>query len=144
MPEKNNNNRTGRYVGYAMLVLAAVLVVLVVFLVLNYRSLRRSAVISARESWLSAFVHNHGPLSVADVGYVRPWMTFDYLNKLFNLPPGYLKTQLMVQDPQYPQLTVSGYANRDHLNVTVLMGKIEDAIRAYFAAVPTSTTSTAI
>lgn len=141
MPEENNNNkRIRQYIKYAMIAFAAVLLVLIVFLILNYRSIRRSAIVSARESWITVFIHNHGPLAATDVGYVRSWMTFDYINKLFNLPPDYLKMQLMISDSRYPQLTVSKYAGSNHLNLTTFLGKLENALRSYLTAAATSTT----
>ncbi len=140
MAEGNNNNKkTSRYIGYAMLALAVVLAVLFVFLILNYRSIRRSAIMNARESWLTAVIHNHGPLTATDVNYVRSWMTFDYINKLFNLPPDYLKTHLMISDPHYPQLTVSRYASTNNLNPVTFLGKLDDALRSYLTTASTST-----
>jgi hypothetical protein len=137
--ENSNNNHIGRYLGYAMIVLAVVFVALIVFLVLDYRHIRRTAMVSARESWLMAVVHNHGPLTATGVGYVRPWMTFDYINKLFALPPDYLKARLVISDTRYPQLTISKYASGDHLDLAAFLGKLDDAIRSYVTTASTST-----
>src|SRR4051812_12432281 len=37
-----------------------------------------------------------------DVQLIQPWMTFDYIDVVFNVPPDYLKTKLSITDPHYP------------------------------------------
>ena len=132
-----------RSIKYAMIVLGIVLVFLFAFLVRDYRDLRREQVISARKVFLAAFVKNHGHLAVGDATVIRPWMTFDYVNKLFGLPTAYLQDQLMVTNPHYPQVTLSGYANAEHVNVTAFVTSVEDAVRSY-TATATQATSTAL
>ena len=67
-------------------------------------------IISARESWLTNTIKNHPHLTVNDVNVIRTWMTFDYLNKLFTLPPEYLKARLRYFEPAYPKLTIGEFA----------------------------------
>ncbi len=145
MPENNGNGKKSkRYIEYVIGALVVILIVLAVFLVLNYRSLRRSAVINARELRLSAFLAHHGPATVADLAFVRSWMTFDYLNKLFNLPPQYLQTQLSITDPQYPRLTISEYAEHSRLNLAALINELDTALRARLtgtSTIPVATSS---
>jgi hypothetical protein len=137
-------NKSSRTIEYVIGALVVVLVILIVFLALNYRALRRSAVAGARQSWLSTLVaHHRGPATVADLASVRPWMTFDYLNRFFNLPPQYLQTQLAITDPQYPRLTIGGYAKRNHLDLATFQHQLDAALRARLVgAAPTSTSNT--
>jgi hypothetical protein len=123
--------KTGRYIEYAIIFLAIVLVVLFVFFVRQYVSLRRADVISARESWISAAVKNHGPATVSDIGFVRSWMTFDYVNKLFNIPPDYLKTSLSISDARYPKISIAEYAKDDHLDTPVFLSDVLGALHNY-------------
>ena len=120
-----------RYIKYAIIILVVALVLLGVFLVGEYRSLRKAQIISARELQLSAILKNHGPLTASDINIIRPWMTFDYINKLFNLPPDYLKTQLSISDVRYPQLSLSGYANYIHLNIATFTSEVTSTLRDY-------------
>src|SRR5208283_6194519 len=109
-PNNNNkNNHTAHYVKDAVIVLAVILVVLVIFFVIDYRALRHAQIVHNHQSWLAAILAHHAPLSANDVDVIRPWMTFDYINTAFRLPPDYLKTQLSVVDTRYPQLTISSY-----------------------------------
>jgi hypothetical protein len=102
----------------------------------DYFSVRREAVIAAREGSLSGFVDKHGPMTADEVGVIRSWMTFDYINRLFNLPPSYLQTQFSITDTHYPRLTVATYAMRNDLDTQTFVLQIEAAIQNYFKNTP--------
>ena len=123
--------RTVRYVRYAIIVLVVVLFILLFFFVQNYRSLRREQIVSAHEAWLTLVLKNHGPLPAADASTIRPWMTFDYIDRLFNVPPEYLKSQLGVTDPRYPKLSLSGYAKSGRLSLATVVGEVQGALHDY-------------
>lgn len=126
-----HNHRAARHVKYALIVLGVVLTILVILLFREYRSLRRAQVINAREAWSTAFIRQHRPPTANDAGFIRPWMTFDYINKIFNLPSDYLKTQLQITDPRYPKLSISGYARSQHIDTGTFLGSVMSAVRNY-------------
>lgn len=136
------NHRMERYIRYALVILAVTLLLLVVFVVAQYESLRRAQLISTREFHFSQLLERHAPIPVADANVVRAWMTFDYLNKLFALPPDYLKDNLQINDPQYPKLTISSYVKKNNLTQTTFLGEVEGAIENY--AGPQEVTSTPV
>src|ERR1035437_6268606 len=41
------------------------------------------------------------------------WMTFDYINVVFGIPPDYLKTNLNITDPGYPNIRIDRYAKHN-------------------------------
>ena len=129
--EPKKRESVSRYIKIAIILLAVSLVSLVVFLVRDYLSLRRADFINRREISLSAFIQKHGPLTASDVGVLRPWMTFDYANKLFALPEGYLKDQLQISDTRYPNLTLGSYASMNKVDPAEAMVSIENAIVHY-------------
>jgi hypothetical protein len=131
--EHNVREAWGRYIKWAILAFAVLLAVLLFFLVRDYRSLRRAKIINARESLLSAMVKSHGHLTLNDVSVIRSWMTFDYINQLFGIPPAYFKDQMSIADARYPKLSLSGYAKSQHLASAAIVGDVENAIRDYFA-----------
>ena len=137
------NHKTERRIVIAILVFAIAFVVLFVFLVRDYRALRRAQILNAREFWLAAVLKNHGVLPASDVTSIRSWMTFDYVNKLFGLPPDYLKTTLSVIDVRYPRLSFSAYAKTSHLDPSSLLGETERAIGNYKATASGAATTTA-
>ena len=128
-----------KYLKYAIVALGVVLVTLAGLLVWNYLSLARAQLINARELRLSAMVRSHGPLTANDVGLIRPWMTFDYINTLFKVSPDYLKTQLSITDTSYPRLSISGYAKYEQTSSATVLDEVENSLAAYLAShAPTS------
>jgi hypothetical protein len=93
--------------------------------------LRRQQSISTREFWLSALFKQHGPVTANDVTAIRSWMTFDYVNKLFSLPADYLKTQMQISDPHYPQVSLASYAKHNSLDATTFTTDVETAVRNF-------------
>lgn len=130
----NGTNGTRKYIRYAIIALAAILVVLAALLIQNYISLRRAQIISARELWLSAFLKNRGPLTAGDVTFIRPWMTFDYVNKLFEVPPEYLRSSLSITQPSYPQLSLDAYAHDEHTDAATVVNEVERSLQSYLNA----------
>lgn len=71
-------------------------------------------------------------------GTISPWMTFVFIEKVFNIPPGYLKDAAHIDDARYPRLTVRRYVRDHNLDQKTVIASLERAVRAYAA----STTST--
>jgi hypothetical protein len=136
---RNSNTRDIRsYMKYAIMLLAVLLLILGFFLVRNYVSLRRAQIINAREFQLSALLKSHSPVTANDATVIRPWMTFDYINTLFNIPPDYLKNSLSISDPSYPKLSLYGYANHQRVNITMVVSDVESSTRNYLMATSTN------
>lgn len=129
-------NKPQRYIKYTLIILGVILLVLCIFFVVQYRAVRRSEVMSSRELWFSLILKNHGALTVNDVNVIRPWMTFDYINRLFRLPADYLKARLNISDVHYPQVSLSGYARHNHLDSATFLVTVDHAVRDYLAAQP--------
>ncbi len=120
--------------------LSIVIVVLVFFFVRQSIILRREQVLSARELWISNLLKQHGSPTQSDVVFIRPWMTFDYVNQLFKLPPGYLEAHLSITDSGYPHVTLSSYAQHNNLNTNAFLSSVDDAIVQYLTPAASSTT----
>jgi hypothetical protein len=127
------------YIKYIVIGLIVVLVVLAIFIVRDYRLLRREQIVGDRESFIAALLEHHGPLTVNDVNIVSAWMTFDYINKIFALPGTYLKAQLQITDSRYPKLSLSSYARSEHDSSLDVTTQVQSAIRNYLMQNSTST-----
>lgn len=139
--QKPNDKR--RFIDWLIAALGVVLAVLLFFLVRQYQILRRESIISARESWLMNALKNHPHLTASDVSFISSWMTFDYLNKLFNLPPEYLKIQLSISDPAYPKLIIGNFAKDAHRTASGTLEEVQNAVRQYLTnPLPANTSST--
>lgn len=131
-------NGLGKYLKYAIAILVIVILVLSFFFLKEYVALRRAQIISARELRLSAFLQGHGPLTAGDVGVIRSWMTFGYINTIFKVPPAYLKNALSISDAAYPQLSLYGYADKEHLSAATVTGEVQTALFNYLTASSTN------
>jgi len=140
-PQRPNGEK--RLIDWLIALLGIVFAVLLFFLVRQYEILRREAVVNARESWLANAFKNHPHLTASDTNVIRSWMTFDYLNKLFDLPPEYLQTELPVPDSAYPKLTISKFAKDTHQAASSTLQEVQNVIQQYLASpVPANTSST--
>ena len=132
-----------RHLKYAIITLIVVLVLLGALFVRNYLSLMHARLINARELQLSATMRDHGPFTVNDIGFIRPWMTFDYLNTLFKIPPDYLKASMSIKDTSYPRLSLSEYAKYQGTSTAAVLSEVENSLVAYSTlhapGTPTST-----
>jgi hypothetical protein len=108
-----------------------VLVGLCILLVDEYRQVRQLSYMGAHQSLFKA-LHARGPVGASDANSVATWMTFDYIDHLFALPPQYLQTQLAITDKRYPHLTLAEYAEDHHLEQKTFLMQVQNAIRAYF------------
>jgi len=78
--------------------------------------------------------HHRQPVGVGDVAYISPWMTFDYITKIFHLPSTYLEQTLQIHDSKYPLITISQYAKKTNTNTSLLIEKLQTAVKNYLAS----------
>src|ERR1700727_2162818 len=114
-----------------LIVLSILLFIALLFLVHEYFVLRRENIISARALLLSSFVQKHGPLTAGEVGVIRPWMTFAYVNKTFALPQDFLKSSFTISNTHYPNLTIGAYAAENDFNQAEFLTAVQMAITHY-------------
>jgi len=122
--------RTETYLKIALGLAIAVLLVLCGLLVREYGAVRRLNNMSADQSLLRA-LRERGPVGVGDAGLIAGWMTFDYIDHLFDLSPAYLETALAIHDSRYPRLTLDEYAEDAKLGGAAFLAQVQDAVRAY-------------
>jgi len=134
----HEQSRTRHYIKYAIIALIVVLIGLSIIFIQEYVALRRAQTINAREAQLSHMLAHHGPLTANDVALIQPWMTFDYVNKLFNVPPDYLKNGLTITDNSYPQLSLSGYARYQKTDTATVLTDVENSLAAYLTSTSTA------
>jgi hypothetical protein len=105
-------------------ILAVALVALLFFLGLNYRSARLEIGVARRSA----------PQTRIEAANIESLMTFDYINKVFKLPPDYLKERLAIADVRYPRLSLRAYIRAGHLDNAWFIAQTIDAVRSYSAA----------
>ncbi len=64
---------------------------------------------------------------------IATWMTFDYLNRIFKLPPEYLKASLSITDARYPRMTVKRYASDRRSDPAIVLTAVKAAVQAFLS-----------
>src|ERR1700733_1684117 len=121
-----------RIIRIALCVLLFILIVLCLVLFQEYQRLRQSNIINAHGFLMgSALHHASTPATSADTDLIQSWMTFDYINHVFALPPTYLQTTLHITATSYPRLSLSTYARTQHLDAATFLASVQNAVHAY-------------
>lgn len=126
------------YLFAAILITAAIFFVLFFSTIGDIRRFHRSDVayhgpVSMR-SWYGLRARH---MSLADLNYIREWMSYDYINKSFNLPPAYLKSELNIPETAYPNVLISKTAKDKQTAAAAYLTTVKEAVRKYLS--PTQT-----
>jgi hypothetical protein len=64
-----------------------------------------------------------------EVDMVKSWMTFEFINHTFSLPPEYLKNEFAIKSLKYPRITLSEVAKSENKNIIIFVNQVKDSIR---------------
>jgi hypothetical protein len=59
----------------------------------------------------------------------QSWMTFDYINRVYDLPPDALRTALRIVNPRYPRISVWRYSRDMGVDLETALTRVRKAIR---------------
>ncbi len=113
-----------RYV-FAGLLIA--LIALLGWLIFDVRDLYRGGMLRPTGGFRRTYVREQA----SDTSQIQSWMTFSYINHIFNLPPAYLASALAIQDSRYPDLIVSQYAKSKNLIDADFLKQVQDSVSQY-------------
>jgi len=133
-----------KHIKLLLVLLATILIIISIFSILG-RFFPEERQDLAPSHLIQVFRNNHGSLTVNDVGLIKSWMTFDYINKLFKLPPEYLKMQLAIADTRYPRISIRSFAKNNNMDINIFLLNVEQEVRNYLvneASKTLATTST--
>lgn len=74
-------------------------------------------------------------LSTPDPSFVEEWMTFDYINRVFNLPSDYLKNELAIKSTKYPKITIYGEAKSQQISTDVFLKNLKNIVLKYESSI---------
>lgn len=123
---KQNQNFTLLYVALAMSLLWVLSSAYVLFL--HYEKLYRLGYLPGPGEWRPA--HNRKALTNTDVDQLKPWATFAFVNKVFELPPRYLENALLISDTAYPDISIEELARMQAIPTPTLLYTVQELIRA--------------
>ena len=119
-----------KYILITLVVLAIILFLLVSSFVGDVRRLRDNGVLVYHNP-LHYLYQAGKPATLSDVNFIAGWMTFNYLNKIFNLPMDYLKTTLSVSNKDYPNVTISKTASQQKILTSTYLASVKKAVSNY-------------
>ncbi|MDP2103520.1 MAG: hypothetical protein Q8K26_01200 [Candidatus Gracilibacteria bacterium] len=114
---------------FIVVLIMVLLITFSVFLVHNIEMAKKSGVFTQRKSVYEMLI-DHKKLNqttVADIEYIDTWMTFQYINFVFNIPEDYLRDTFRIEDVRYPNMTLGRYVKDqkiDKIQFIVEMKKI--------------------
>lgn len=103
----------------------------------DYKKLHHKGLLPGPQSWRNS--HTHTAPTINDIERIQPWMTFAFVNKVFNLPPEYLKEKLNISSVAYPNLTIEATAENKHINSNELLMSLKKILLSYISLSATST-----
>ncbi|MDD2916408.1 MAG: hypothetical protein PHH70_01035 [Candidatus Gracilibacteria bacterium] len=111
--------------------LIGLLVVCSVFLARNIFSAHRAGVFQDRKPIMDFFLNHQEPRqpSTQDIQHIETWMTFQYINFVFDMPPEYLKEALKIDDVHYPNLPIGRYIKSKKLDTADFLQQIKTATK---------------
>lgn len=121
-----------------LLVLALSLFVLFTFLFTkDFRRLRYSGAFGRSTSSLRELymIRRHYSPTAQDSTYIQGWMTFSYINRVFNVPNDYLRQQLHIADTHYPSVSVSEVAESQHASLPQFLITVRGAVARYLSPI---------
>ena len=111
-----------------IIILAILCLISLIWFILSIKELRRSGELRSNYNFKKHLTYLH---NITNANNIMPWMTFDYINVIFRLDPVYLKNNLMINDPRYPNIRIDNYTKRLHLNTQIFLHYLQQAITNY-------------
>jgi len=63
--------------------------------------------------------------------YIQGWMTFEYINRNFNIPDDYLKDILHITNTKYPKITIIKAAASAGINIDDYISTVKNSTEKY-------------
>ena len=116
-----------------VIILIMIIILSGVFSFYQYNHLQRKNQIATSRMNISGILNrNHSSLSVENVDMIDTWMTFDYINMIFKLPPEYLKNSLDIVDSHYPNLSLNKYLKNQKIDKSIFLNNVKSSVVNYF------------
>ncbi len=131
-PKQNPDDGTHVLWTAVILLLCLVLFILVYLLITDIRASHSRLPLVPRRpphGFFNLFSPNRAaPTTTTDINNIQTWMTFDYLNKTFKLPPSLLQTQLGITDQRYPDISIRHFTAETRRNSDQVLKQIQQSI----------------
>ena len=134
-PTSSGQKERTRISAALILILVAVIAVAAYFLALDLRGFQASESTNARPHRLRDIL-NREPPGKPTVDSISNWMTFEYLDRIFGMPPAYLRDTLDIADVHYPRLSIRRYALDARISDAAAVERVKTAVRGFLLLTP--------
>lgn len=115
----------------ALVATFALLAAFCAYLVLHVKDARREGAFDRRPPIGSLFSGTRqGMPNEPDPMKIEAWMTFKYVNVVFDLPDGLLKDSLKIEDKSYPNLSIGRYVKKTGANRDEFLNSVRETVEA--------------
>jgi hypothetical protein len=90
-------------------------------------ALHRAGYFSGPRGWHHVGTEQGSP----DAAAIRAWMTFDFINDVFKLPPAYLQSSLAINSTSYPRITIRQAAKLVGISEIDYLLRAQNAVASY-------------
>lgn len=116
----------------SLLVLSAFFLFVCVLFIREYMLLRHSGVLRFHHPRFTPFQPSGSTSpAVTNVELIENWMTFDYINMSFQLPPQLLRDELHISDPAYPRLSIRRAAKESGVSRDAYLVQVKTIVQNY-------------
>lgn len=106
-----------------LVTLTSLLAILCAMLFVEYQHLRELG---------TSPMHLHSrALPVTNADFIQSWMTYDYIDHIYALPPGYVKAALSIADSRYPRVSIAQSAEAQHKSAAAMTTAVQNAVQNY-------------
>ena len=121
------------WVRVALVILLALLAVLCGLLLHQYKTLRDQQILGGPIHWLTA-LHGATSTPMTDPNFIQSWMTYDYVDHIYDLPADYLRMTLHIADGHYPRVSIAESAEAQQMTIAAMTAEVRKAIGDYLVA----------
>ena len=131
-PRVKEEKRSRTLLLTSLLILSAFFLFVCVLFIREYLLLRHSGVLRFHHPRFAPFqqMGSTSPV-VINVELIENWMTFDYINMSFQLPPQLLRDELHISDPAYPRLSIRRAAKESGISRDVYLAQVKRIVQNY-------------
>lgn len=113
------------FVGLLFIVSALVLV----RVTFDIQRLRQSGTMPSRHG----LTFRRHAADIPNPSYIEGWMTFGYINRVFNLPSAYLQKQLGILNVKYPNVQLARSAKDNNVDTAAFVTQVRVVVSQYQA-----------
>lgn len=118
------------YVYILLGILMAMFLLLTYFLVREYYALSTFRSIHGKHTAESGRKMRH-VLGARDIALISPWMTFEYVSRVFDIPVSYIQKQMSIDDTAFPRITLYRYARHKGYEGDAFVGQVREVVGEY-------------